>query len=128
MSSTNGFPYLSPLGPDEEANGKRNLPSSPGSVIADCQMSYPIRKLSREVHPNDAVVNDDEFLYPKETPPTGGGGGGLNEWGVLQPSSKYHRTMDPMRAIVEPLVANVRSGEERGDGKDPILLGVSAHN
>lgn len=47
------------------------------------------------------------------------------DWRVLRPSSKSLRTSNPIRAIVDPIVAGIRSGEERGDGKDPISLAVS---
>lgn len=48
-----------------------------------------------------------------------------HEWQVLPPSAKSLRTMNPIRAIVDPIVANIKSGEERGDGKNHISLGVS---
>lgn len=42
-------------------------------------------------------------------------------------SRKSLRTINPIRAIVDPIVANgIQSGEERGDGKDHISLAVSA--
>jgi hypothetical protein len=42
------------------------------------------------------------------------------------PSKKSLRTTNPIRVIVDPIVANgIQSGEERGDGKDPISLAVS---
>jgi len=40
-------------------------------------------------------------------------------------SAKSLRTVNPIRAIVDPIVANMRSGDERGDGKDLISLAVS---
>jgi hypothetical protein len=40
-------------------------------------------------------------------------------------SQKSLRTINPIRAIVDPIVANgIRSGEERGDGKEHISLAV----
>lgn len=41
------------------------------------------------------------------------------------PSKKSLRTTNPIRVIVDPIVANgIQSGEERGDGKDPISLAL----
>lgn len=40
-------------------------------------------------------------------------------------SLKSLRTHNPIRAIVDPIVANsVKCGKERGDGKDQISLAV----
>jgi len=46
-------------------------------------------------------------------------------WGVCRASAKALRTQNPIRAIVDPIVATIQSGEERGDGKDLISLAVS---
>lgn len=43
---------------------------------------------------------------------------------VCPASAKSTRTKNPIRAIVDPIVANIKSGEERGDGKDAISLAV----
>lgn len=39
-------------------------------------------------------------------------------------SAKSLRTTNPIRAIVDPIVANIQGGEERGDGKDLISLAL----
>ena len=40
-------------------------------------------------------------------------------------SDKALRTHNPIRAIVDPIVANsIKCGKERGDGKDQISLAV----
>jgi hypothetical protein len=45
---------------------------------------------------------------------------------VAPASQKSLRTHNPIRAIVDPIVANsVKCGKERGDGKDQISLAVS---
>jgi hypothetical protein len=45
--------------------------------------------------------------------------------GKCRASKKSLRTTNPIRAIVDPIVANgIPSGEERGDGKDHISLAV----
>lgn len=48
-----------------------------------------------------------------------------DEWKILSASTKASRTSNPIRAIVDPIVANIQNGEERGDGKDHISLAVS---
>lgn len=50
----------------------------------------------------------------------------LHDWKCTA-SQKSLRTINPIRAIVDPIIANgIKSGEERGDGKDHISLAVSA--
>jgi hypothetical protein len=46
-------------------------------------------------------------------------------WGTLKPSAKCLRTLNPIRATMEPLGKTIQSGEARGDGKDLISLAVS---
>jgi hypothetical protein len=43
-------------------------------------------------------------------------------------SRKSLRTKNPIRAIVDPILAQVRSGAERADGKDPISLAVRIYS
>lgn len=45
-------------------------------------------------------------------------------WGTLKPSAKCLRTVNPIRAIMEPISKTIQSGEARGDGKDVISLAV----
>lgn len=47
---------------------------------------------------------------------------------ICPASAKSMRTTNPIRAIVDPIAANIQSGEERGDGKDLISLAVSNYN
>jgi hypothetical protein len=47
-----------------------------------------------------------------------------NEW-ICPASAKSIRTRNPIRAIVDPIVANIKLGCQREDGKDPISLAVS---
>lgn len=48
-------------------------------------------------------------------------------WVTCPASAKSIRTINPIRALVDPIVANgIKSGEERGDGKDLISLAVSS--
>lgn len=48
-----------------------------------------------------------------------------SSWWVCPASDKSVRTSNPIRAIVDPIVANVKLGCQREDGKDPISLAVS---
>jgi hypothetical protein len=45
-------------------------------------------------------------------------------WGTLKPSAKSLRTVNPIRAIIEPIRQTIQSGQARGDGKDLISLAV----
>ena len=45
-------------------------------------------------------------------------------WGTLKASAKSLRTVNPIRAIMEPIGKTIQSGEARGDGKDLITLAV----
>jgi hypothetical protein len=45
-------------------------------------------------------------------------------WGTLKASAKALRTVNPIRAIMEPIGKTIQSGEARGDGKDLITLAV----
>lgn len=47
-----------------------------------------------------------------------------NEW-ICPASAKSIRTSNPIRAIVDSIVANIKSGCQREDGKCPISLAVS---
>ncbi|GKY91624.1 hypothetical protein MPSEU_000134300 [Mayamaea pseudoterrestris] len=46
------------------------------------------------------------------------------QWTTRKASSKSIRTSNPIRAIVDPIVKSIRSGEERGDGKNHISLAL----
>ena len=46
------------------------------------------------------------------------------QWKRCKASSKSIRTTNPIRAIVDPIVKSIQSGEERGDGKNHISLAV----
>ncbi|CAB9509207.1 Bifunctional aspartate aminotransferase and glutamate/aspartate-prephenate aminotransferase [Seminavis robusta] len=47
-----------------------------------------------------------------------------NQPWICPASAKSIRTVNPIRAIVDPIVANMKTGEERGDGKDLISLAL----
>jgi hypothetical protein len=91
-------------------------PSSPVSVTEDRQMTHDNTVLDRSASIHNYVkisIPLDDDTKAKE------------EWQVLPPSAKSIRTLNPIRAIVDPIVANIMTGEERGDGKNHISLGVS---
>lgn len=44
---------------------------------------------------------------------------------VCPASAKSTRTINPIRAIVDPIAKQIKTGEQRGDGKDLISLAVS---
>ena len=46
------------------------------------------------------------------------------QWTTRKASSKSIRTLNPIRAIVDPIVRSVLSGNEREDGKSHISLAV----
>ena len=48
-----------------------------------------------------------------------------SKWNQVPASAKSQRTLNPIRAIVDPIVRNIQTGEQRGDGKGPISLAVS---
>jgi hypothetical protein len=78
--------------------------SSPTSVVADTPK-----------HHVESMQLPSAKRYEKELP---------TSW-VCPASAKSVRTRNPIRAIVDPIVANVKLGHEREDGKDPISLAVS---
>ena len=47
------------------------------------------------------------------------------EWSTLTASAKSQRTKNPIREIVDPIVASIQSGLERNDNKELISLAVS---
>jgi tyrosine aminotransferase len=47
-----------------------------------------------------------------------------SKW-ICPASQKSMRTINPIRAIVDPIAKNILSGSQRGDGKDHISLAVS---
>jgi hypothetical protein len=51
--------------------------------------------------------------------------GMTSSWSLRPASQKSMRTQNPIRAIVDPIVKNIQSGADRGDGKDHISLAVS---
>lgn len=45
-------------------------------------------------------------------------------WRICPASAKSIRTINPIRAIVDPIAKNIQSGRQRGDGKYPISLAL----
>lgn len=48
-----------------------------------------------------------------------------SRWPVIPPSAKSLRTRNPIREIVDPIVASLESSGARDDGKGHISLAVS---
>jgi hypothetical protein len=65
------------------------------------------------VGPRDSSVESLDLLSKNRT-----------GWGTLKASAKSLRTVNPIRAIMEPIGETIQSGEARGDGKDLITLAV----
>jgi hypothetical protein len=64
-----------------------------------------------------------DLVEPLQLPPTTDHS--LKQAGWICPASaKSARTINPIRAIVDPIAKNIKSGIERGDDKDPISLAV----
>jgi hypothetical protein len=92
---------------DERCTKKdKEAVSSPTSVLAAQGLNPGVVMepivLGRQ---QDEVSNEDEWICPA--------------------SAKSMRTINPIRAIVDPFVKNIQTGEQRGDGKDLISLAVS---
>ena len=48
-----------------------------------------------------------------------------SDWPTLVPSAKSERTKNPIRDIVDPIVASIQAASERKDKKELISLAVS---
>jgi hypothetical protein len=86
-----------------------SISSSPISVVPDH-------------HDGGPIVVEPMALTPQSEPrrPTS-----YNDSWLCPASAKSLRTINPIRAIVDPIAKNIQTGTERGDGKDPISLAVS---
>jgi hypothetical protein len=87
---------------EDHDDGEGTFGSSPTSVIANPN------------HVVDPIQLDGNHKKEEKV---------VNEW-ICPPSAKSLRTKNPIRAIVDPIVQNIKMGSERGDGKDPISLAV----
>jgi hypothetical protein len=76
----------------------------------------------KSVVPGDAP---HELVEPLQLDPTTENISKQAGW-VCPASAKSGRTINPIRAIVDPIAKQIKSGTERGDGKDPISLAVSS--
>lgn len=71
------------------------------------------------------VFHTGELVPPRDVPIKPDNEDSNDTW-MCPASAKSLRTTNPIRAIVDPIVASsVKSGEERGDGKGQISLAVS---
>jgi hypothetical protein len=46
------------------------------------------------------------------------------QWVVCPSSAKSQRTINPIRAFIDPIASNIKLGYQRADGKNPISLAV----
>jgi hypothetical protein len=92
----------------------KNVYSSPKSVS---ELQVPLEQFD-EILLSETPLPDSSPSLVRENPSY------VDEHWVCPPSFKS-RTRNPIRAIVDPIVQNIKSGEERGDGKDHISLAVS---
>ena len=104
--------------------------SSPVSVI-------PVEAPRHEVMEELALLEEEEEEETSfkclsedpttEDPPPARPSSISKPWSTCPASAKSVRTINPIRALVDPIVANgIKTGEERGDGKDLISLAVSS--
>jgi tyrosine aminotransferase len=80
------------------------LPTSPSSIV-----------------PNAGVVEIEPIILPSALVKD------ADNWTTLVPSAKSQRTKNPIREIVDPIVASLRAEGERKDGKECISLAVSSN-
>jgi hypothetical protein len=79
--------------------------SSPISVVPDDGGPIVVEPMALNPQQSEPPSNNDSWLCPA--------------------SAKSLRTINPIRAIVDPIAKNIQTGAERGDGKDLISLAVS---
>jgi hypothetical protein len=98
---------MSPLEKQEHQVGHDGtlLPTSPSSIVPHAGDV----EIEQIILPSALVREDD-----------------LRNWSTLVPSAKSQRTRNPIREIVDPIVASLRAQGERNDGKECISLAVSA--
>jgi hypothetical protein len=94
---------------DNNSDSNVVLGSSPRSVVVT-----PTDKDMKELKLTRTQQHHRHHHHKEEKP-----------WPILPASAKSQRTKNPIRAIVDPIAANIKSGVERGDGKDHISLAVS---
>jgi hypothetical protein len=104
---------------EEAHNNNNKLNRTHRRTDASKVLSSPI-----SVVPDDGgpIVVEPMALTPQSEPrrPTS-----YNDSWLCPASAKSLRTINPIRAIVDPIAKNIQTGAERGDGKDLISLAVS---
>ena len=81
--------------------------------VPDAAMGSPTSVTHRPEHQVEVMVLPKQHDEEKQQ----------SAW-IAPASAKSLRTVNPIRAIVDPIVANVKQGWQRQDGKDPISLAV----
>lgn len=81
-------------------------------------VSSPTSVLAAQVLKDDAVIEPIVLTEWQPQP-----GSTVDGW-ICPASAKSIRTINPIRAIVDPIAKNIQTGEQRGDGKDVISLAL----
>ena len=100
------------------ATSTSSSPALPPSLAPTDVDDEPLKLTSLDTASSISVESDADIGDTTNSSP-------LSSW-VAPASSKSLRTHNPIRAIVDPIMANsIKCGKERGDGKDQISLAVS---
>ena len=102
---------------DSTATPIRIVSSSPKAVV-DLQIPEDDSLDDLDLNKNDETLPETNLEHNND-------GKLSSPWSTCPTSAKSLRTRNPIRAIVDPIVKNIQSGQERGDGKDHISLAVS---
>ena len=84
------------------------------------EISSPTSVLAAQVLKEDDIIEPIVLTEGQQQP----GRARMDGW-MCPASAKSIRTINPIRAIVDPIAKNIQTGEQRGDGKDLISLAVS---
>ena len=105
--------------------------------VADCKMKHhdhggnissPTSVVAAQVLKDDAVIEPIALTEWSSQQPTPEGTTTIMDKWICPASEKSIRTVNPIRAIVDPITKNIQTGEQRGDGNDLISLAVSKHS
>ena len=104
-------------------NNHHTMSTTPTTTIFACKVSSPKSVVHHAqqhiveplVLPNNILDEPQQKRQKK------------NEQGSCPASAKSTRTVNPIRAIIDPSASKIRLGCQRADGKNPISLAVSKH-
>ena len=81
---------------------------------------------SADLSSHDGLYFGSPNTSSSTTASTNGSDGNNEQWPICPASMKSQRTRNPIREIVDPIVANSRNSQ-RDDDKEQISLAVSTH-